>query len=803
MNDLMNNPNFTAHPISGSSEVMYLTPEQCLELADSKEAGADSEQATSWRLAQDAYDSGRVVQKDGQPFSYADPALADVDETVSKTDEPRIQIPEVVPQLVLLGSDEAERLDRIIRNTVTLESRRDYLASRQSEQIKKIGEAKGRQLLRPEIESVIEDLQRSANERSVGTFEKMLTAITNDVVPNPTGSHEIKLVLTTERNMPALDILITNVGEAEDITSGAILDTVSTGLRFITLARSGLRQFIVLDETDKQISKDNTNDYFNVVNQLSKDAGIQTIIITHNDLSNFYDDFRVYHIDTIDSDDKFAARLPVLISPGNMHVAKGQEDHVSWLSLDMFEAFPSAKIEFAPGVTAFVGPNNHGKSAFARAFKAAVLGEGSDRMIRNGKPKMSVSIGFSDGRVLHHSRNRKGTPKASYILHSEASWLNENITPIHHTPGAKLPEWISKETGLATIDGIDVQFWGQIKTVFMLDEPPSKRASLLSVGRESGHLYAMNEIYKEDIKRDTDTIREGEKEISVARMMLASIATLPKIIEDVEDLRISSKTISLDGAEIEKLQKDRAYLGKCEDLLEKIIAQRNKLTIYPFTPPQLEETGALTQWINEYDAAKKISALKPVNTASSVCKIEETVALQYLLKEMDEAALMTLKCPALPTIELCEIMPTEALQRMNSDLSHNDKEAMIGNIVSKAPEIPAILETEQLQLLISHLDSADVQSKQKMPIGMLPPLPVLLETDEITKLIANLQEAEKMLAGVYAAIESAQNSLTEVRSDIARAVEVLGNQCPVCHGEFSTEMVMGEKEHTHKNSKKL
>ena len=83
---------------------------------------------------------------------------------------------------------ELSHLDTLAREIASISGRRDSMADREVTLFKQVGEAKGRVAAKDEIEAGLLELQNLVHERSVGAFETMLTAITDDVIPNPTGA---------------------------------------------------------------------------------------------------------------------------------------------------------------------------------------------------------------------------------------------------------------------------------------------------------------------------------------------------------------------------------------------------------------------------------------------------------------------------------------------------------------------------------------------------------------------------------------------------------------------------------------
>ena len=670
-----------------------------------------------------------------------------------------------------------DNVDAMQRKMALISGRHESLVEREIARVKEVSEAKGRASFKPEVDEILDTLQREAHQRSVGSFESMLTAIARDVQPG--SPIEIKLELTTERNMPALDIFAEVHGKPENITSGALNNVVSTGLRFITLARSGRRRFLVLDESDCWIENNDVQNFFNVVSQLSTAAGIQTLIITHHDLSAFQEDFRIYKINEIESSDPWPARLPDLISAGKMNISELQDNVLSFIDLTNFEAYPKAHIELSPSVTAIVGKNRGAKSTWARALRAAFMGESNDTNVRHDQSATKVAIGFSDGRVLEHNRRIKGASKADYILHTADSWAHAKQNPqwakdpsapptLHHSPTARLPEWVPVDTGIGDVDGINVQLWGQLTPVFMLDQPPSKKASLLSIGRESGYLFAMNDLYKDDVLKDNRTIRDGEKEILTLRSELAQY-------EGVEALKSAVENLS---SQLQELQKERQWLQEAERLASQIEQASNDIAHYGAwkalsvpAHPTMDATESIEQWLQQVALAKNAMGLRTDAAVPDLPNIEPTTALSEWLVAMQTAKTDAALYGRVPEmVSMPSLEPTSELQTLVEGLSKADHDRQLP--IVRMPEIEKLMRTDRLQEWCLSVDKAKMD--MALPMVTIPVMPGILDTRPIEDVLNDMKRVKIALHQCQSKGEDLLAHFKQAQSILERASKNLG-----------------------------
>lgn len=726
--------------------------------------------------------------------------------------DPILSQPDVNPSVD--GSRDLDRLsiakqERMQRDMLTLMGRHDQMVSREKKLTDDVGQAKGRIGLKPEVDGVLEELQKRAHDRSVGAFERMLTGITDDVLPDYRGQRTVRLELTTERNMPALDIFIDHLGNREEITSGAVANVVSTGLRFIALARSGARPFLVLDEADCWIDGVAVQNYFNVVKQLSEDAGIQTVVITHHDLSAFAEDFRIYRITDVESQDGIPARNMDLVSPGKMAINELNENPLSFIGLKNIEAYPQAAIELSPGVTVIQGANQRGKSTWARVLRAAFMADGGDAIVRHRHAAGEVSIGFADGRVLEYQRNRKGLPKAEFALHSPDSWAERMsgtplkdmregpVRALRHTVGAKLPEWVPGETGIYAIDDINVQLWGQFTPVFMLDRPPSARASLLSIGRESGYLFAMSETFKEDVKSDNAVVREGEKEIAAIRAMVKTLEPLPELMKRLDVLQSEAKAINDEAKEVRdigQLLGQMRALRECFALLDRERMAHDHL----IETPKFEPTERLGVWLADFKRARKDGAIEIRTELPAIPAVEETALLKSILSGFDavrDAQAKLSKLPVLPAVP--EIQATTEVGSLLASLRQARKDASL-TILTPVPEPFEVLQTAEAGAILQGLSQA--RRDAGLIVQTTPPeLPAIHGTTEIGGLLQSLKVAKEGALAHEKQLKALQAEMEAAERDLQAAADALGNECPVCHSIMTVDMLLGKDGHDHRH----
>jgi len=455
------------------------------------------------------------------------------------------------------AGDLARRLDRAGARLARAEGRRDALEARCRELEKSVAEAKGRLALRDEVEVFIEAAQAEASRRNLASFEALLTSLVQEVLP---GEKPVSLELSTERGLAALDIGVTRPnGGREDVledNGGALTNVVGMALRLIAVVKSGIGRFLALDEADCWIAPDRVSAFYHVLEDSAARLGIQCLAVTHHELAGIAES-RV-RVARVTGDP--ALGVSVLCPDGPPAVWDDAADGLRYIRLVNVQAFADATLPLGPGVNALVGPNNRGKSTFVRALRAVFYGEARDSLVRAGCPAARIEIGVERGRTLRFSRQPRRTPVNIWSLHeADGSLVEEHGTRLE-TGGRAVPDWVERRFGIRRVEGLDVQIAHQKMPVFLLDQPPSRRSAVLSIGQEAGYLRAMLAIHRERCTRDLALVRAGERELADAREALERLAPLAPLAAKVAEFRDRLAAHAAQSAAAERLGRHAAGL---------------------------------------------------------------------------------------------------------------------------------------------------------------------------------------------------------------------------------------------------
>ncbi|UHC14098.1 AAA family ATPase [Methylobacterium currus] len=451
-------------------------------------------------------------------------------------------------------ADIQDALTRAGRLLARLEAARDGDRKALAERTRLVAAAKGRLAQRDAVDTYLRELQQDANRRSVATFETLLTALVQEVLP---GEKPVRLDLTTERGLPALDIGVERPdGGREDVledNGGAMTNVVGMALRLIAVVKAGVGRFLALDEADCWIAPERVPAFYRVLDDGAARLGVQCLAISHHDVAGFDAGLTVSRIagrpETGVAIEGPAGTCAAQWTPGM--------PGFRFIRLVDVQGFRDATLPLSPGVNALVGPNNHGKSTVIRALRAVFYGEVRDSLVRAGAGSARVEIGVAHGRTLRYVRQPKRTPVNLWSLHeADGTLVQENGTTLE-TGGRDVPPWVEHLFGITRVEELDVHVAHQKFPVFLLGEKPARRSAVLSIGREAGLIRDMQALQRERVTEDQRTIREGEREITRLREALAALEGLDALAEALHGLHDQAGALAEEAARL----RERAALA--------------------------------------------------------------------------------------------------------------------------------------------------------------------------------------------------------------------------------------------------
>lgn len=641
-----------------------------------------------------------------------------------------------------------------------------------------VAHAKGRNGLKEEVARVFTGMHSLANQRSVGGFEALLSAILQDVLPD---EGIVRLISEYKDNKTYLDINLEKNGGLEDIlegNGGAITNVISAGLRYAALSRTQNRRVMVLDEPDCWIKEERAPYLFNVIAQVSAAMQTQTLFITHDDPSTLEGKVNLVKFF---KDEAGIVRAQAL-APLMFDWESSEQPGLRGIELINVRAHVHTFVPCFPGATAYIGANNLGKStAVTTALRVMAYGESDDSIIRHGCNEASIVLHLENEQRLVWKRKIKGSPAVLYQY-----FKGDSEKPIHEgrQPARNsAPDWVSEILGINRVDDLDMQLCNQKRPVFLLDESSPTRAKLLSVGRESSHLNSLLKSYATVRVADAETIKSGELELSRLNARISQLSAVEGLNPTIAQLEQDGIALadSLDqNVNLEKIahRVDGARLAVASRTAEAAI-----LSTLP-AEPALHTVDQLGSWVNRISSGlltAKISV--PVALPTAVPEIKSLQGLLDLGNRIESGLLTSnIKVPKeLPRVP--ELKPLQGLLDLGSRISAG----AIASKLSPLPEMPVepiLKDLSPLRELGSRIGALKgAKDLLHINIEILPDTPKVHDNIALFKLVESLTILKPALAAAAAQVNLAEAEVSTATLDLNRTKEELGS-CPLCEVSF-------------------
>lgn len=523
----------------------------------------------------------------------------------------------MIPQTNITAAAE-RRLSELERKLFALDGKRNYLQKRNEQLEREIALAKANLEAGPEILAILDKLMEMAHARSVGYFEDLITFAIQQVMGY---LKPCKIEVSVERGSPSLNMWLVNGSDLEDImesNGGAITNVVSTALRFSSLVRTKNRPLVVLDEPDCWIQPDSIPKFVGMLADLTE-HGFQTIMVSHHSPELFGEKVNLIRL----FEDASGKTQVEYLCPEMLEWPDESTVGLRSIELVAFKSHEHLKVQLGPGVNAIIGRNNLGKSNAFNAIRAVAYHESSSSSIKHGFDYAKVRIEVENNRIVEWQRNRKGSPAVIYRLFENGTLVAEGKPESKTAP----PAFVSEVLKIERVDDLDIQLVGQKSPVFLLLETPSKRARILSVGKESAKLTALVEAYNADKRSDTEKVRSGEQELAFNQRILSRLAEIPNLLFSLDMLKDDALTVKNQESALQRLSalehgwsSSIAIKEICSSALAKAI---NCLQELPLVLP--------TERLDELSA--KIELAQKIKPASDALRSHSFVAAEPVLKE--------------------------------------------------------------------------------------------------------------------------------------------------------------------------
>lgn len=691
---------------------------------------------------------------------------------------------------------------RLNRDLAVAMSNRQAAIEREQDLTLKVGHAKGRLELKDAVTQTLERLQEAVYEKTVGSYAKLLTSLVHEVIDPQT---DIIIDLGIERGAPALSVWSCITGAPEFRSSiyensGAMTNVVGAGLRIITTAKSGGRRFLMLDEPDCWIPSARVPHFYNVLRELCEELDFQILVVSHHP-PELFGEMRIIPLlqgqpdlnepdgDDDNGDDNKARpqrrgrRKKTKELPRKVYTAEtgSPRGGTSWrdISADRpgirqvriknFATLKDVKLDLDPYLTVISGDSNVGKSRITRAFRAAFYGsikDVDDSDIRYGESSLSIDMVFEHDHVLSFSRDQERNPINLWELKNADGELLQYEGSICHEGGTKsgAPHWVSAMLGILRGNDLDIQISHQKSPVFLIDQPPSRQASVLSIGQEVEWLSTMQSIYKKWLTEFNQTAKNGEIEIANIRERLKNTEGIEDLINEGEKISSGVSGLRNTVAQIKEIRSNVEALGQkiagfdATQELQEYLAKK----LEDLVEPSIDDFPAIT------DHSTKIRTI--------TSDIQEKTEIIYILEEL----------PSEPQITFDSriVVDADNMRDKIAEIDHLQSQASLLADLPEAPELPDPYMSEKSQ------EIKTLQGRIAMGnnvVQVLSELPEQIQIDSLINSGNDIQEKRTKITDGLQNISSAKNTLQKVEAEYAgaederaRLIEEAGGECPVC-----------------------
>lgn len=173
-----------------------------------------------------------------------------------------------------------KRINQILANY-------NYACKAQADEEEALAKAKAQEKHTLEAQAILQDISRQVQEIAHEQIASVVTRCLEAVFQED--AYTFKIEFEEKRGRTEAKLLFVKDGneiDPVDASGGGVIDVASFALRLscLVLSRPACRRLLVLDEPYKYLSKDYQPYMREMLEILSKEFGVQVILVTHSDL---------------------------------------------------------------------------------------------------------------------------------------------------------------------------------------------------------------------------------------------------------------------------------------------------------------------------------------------------------------------------------------------------------------------------------------------------------------------------------------------------------------------------------------
>lgn len=559
----------------------------------------------------------------------------------------------------------------------------------------------------PIMQDFLSQLQFVLQEKNIGFFSSLMTALSNDVIFSQTKSNDdnelsqtINFDLYVKGGMPALKINAkTFDNNFEKITSGGLRNVIATGLRVLALWRLTVnenlqthkadfshRRFLFLDEPDCWIANDSMPNYAKLLYQLSTHFNLQILMVTHKSVDYFKEYAKIYELTKQNN----YTDIQLLSCPEKEIEHDENQEKIRSVRLQNVKVFKDVQFDLDNNLTIIVGKSFVGKSVIMEAFNAILNNDSDNELIRHFENKASIILNMDtlQDNVLNNysllwervrKTNTEYPQKVRYRLYHNHN--NKNVLLNDEFESYNVPDFAINALKMKKIDGINIHLGMQDDMNFLFNSNISdqERAKILSLGKESSYIHKMMENLKSKTRELKSNIKINEKRYN---LLLENIVNITEIDTD-DAIYLKLKSLEEKISSFSKIISEfnlLMYLHQYYELYENINLNNefntNKIQNNIDYMDELDEMIQTIYYLSNYQQFKNLTDLSfnfdkyQQIDFNSIDEIDDYLAYEQL----QDISKINLETQLVNDIKRIDIYPLDELDSVGIKLKKMDEE---------------------------------------------------------------------------------------------------------------------------------
>lgn len=296
-----------------------------------------------------------------------------------------------------------------------------------------------------------------------------------------------------------------------------------------------------------------------------------------------------------------------------------------------------AHLGFVPGVNLILGASSSGKSTLLRALHSLADNSFTDSMVTHGCGMMQIDVKTPDAQVTYTRDTKARDRKACYVVNGE------EYTKL----GRQQLDVVASSLKLSSVkidsENINFNFSSQFSGPFLLLGSPSTLYSVLTY-HDSFDVTRLDDLYKEDVKSLTDSIRVNRKmneclveEDRKATAEFERLSGVPELYAKVAALKVKIEHVTTLRSILLKMRSLKSHVAHSESLLRlnsevqaRIMATLMKMRDYLRMEKmrrlaRMRESSQynllLSEKIHSYDTVRMKSQVQSLNSLRELARL--------------------------------------------------------------------------------------------------------------------------------------------------------------------------------------